>query len=189
MNLLLAFELADKLLVKNELDIAQKIQTELVPKTPPEIANYELAFHYESAKEVGGDYLDFVSRPDEGKTFLILGDVSGKGIAAALYVVRVQAIIHQLMESFISLKDMLINLKKYFSHNLRKEFFLTLVVAEIKKDSSISICRAGHNPIFLYDSIKQEVETIKPAGLAIGFNDKIMFEKVLEEISITPQCK
>jgi serine phosphatase RsbU (regulator of sigma subunit) len=187
-SLLLAFELADKLLVKNELEIAQKIQTELVPKFPPELNNFEISFHYEPAKEVGGDYLDFIELPEEGNTLIVLGDVSGKGIAAALYVVRVQAIIHLLVENFVSLKNTLLDLKKYFSHNLRKEFFLTLAAAEIKKDNSISICRAGHNPLFYYNSSKKEIETIKPAGLAIGFNDKVVFDKILEEITITPQA-
>jgi phosphoserine phosphatase RsbU/P len=187
-NLLLAFELADKLLVKNELEIAQKIQAELVPKFPPELKNYEISFHYEAAKEVGGDYLDFITRPEEGRTFVILGDVSGKGIAAALYVVRVQAIMHQLVENFVSLRNTIIDLKKYFSHNLRKEFFITLAAAEIRADNSIAICRAGHNPLFFYDNAKNEIETIKPAGLAIGFNDKIVFEKILEEITITPRA-
>lgn len=188
LNLLLAFELADKLLVKNEIEIAQKIQMELVPKSPPVMANFDISFHYESAKEVGGDYLDFIVRPEEERTFIILGDVSGKGIAAALYVVRVQAIIHQLAENFLSLREIIIDLKKYFSHNLRKEYFLTLAAAEIKKDGSISICRAGHNPLFFYNSTKGEVETIKPAGLAIGFNDKTVFEKILEEITIIPKA-
>lgn len=186
-NLLLAFELADKLLVKNELEVAEKIQAELVPKQPPVLANYDLAFHYESAKEVGGDYLDLIKLPDSEKTILVLGDVSGKGIAAALYVVRVQAIIHQLVEKFVSLREMVIDLKKYFSHNLRREFFLTLVTAEVKEDNSINICRAGHNPVYYFNCAKKEFTIIQPAGLAIGFNDKAAFEKILEEITIKPE--
>ncbi len=186
-NLLLAFELADKLLVKNELEVAEKIQSELVPKVPPILGNYDLAFHYESAKEVGGDYLDFIKNTEGDKTFIVLGDVSGKGIAAALYVVRVQAIIHQLIEKFVSLKEMVIDLKRYFSHNHRREFFLTLVAAEINEDNTINICRAGHNPVFYFDSIKREFRTIQPAGLAIGFNDKTTFERILEEVTLTPQ--
>ncbi len=184
-NILLAFELADKLLVKNELEIAQKIQWELVPKAPPAIEGYEISFHYEPAKEVGGDYLDFVQSKESGSTYIIIGDVSGKGIAAALYVVRVQAIIHQLIESLTSLKGMIVDIRRYFSHNLRREFFLTLAVAEIKSGNSISLCRAGHNPVLYFNAASGQFEEIKPAGLAIGFNDKTVFEKVLEETSLT----
>lgn len=187
LTLLLAFELADKLLMRDELEIARKIQSELVPKSSPDIKDYSVSFHYEPAREVGGDYLDFIQRPDEDKTFLIVGDVSGKGIAAALYVVRVQAILHQVLENLQSLRDSIISLKKYFSHNLRREFFLTLAAAEIKNNGTISICRAGHNPVYFLRNGSPVPEELKPQGLALGFNDTVVFDKVLEEINITPE--
>jgi len=185
-NLLLAFELADKLLVKDELEVAQKIQAQLVPKVPPVIEGYEIAFHYESAKEVGGDYLDFISPLGSGKNFIVIGDVSGKGIAAALYVVRVQAIIHQLAENFTSLKNLVSDLKKYFSHNLRREFFLTMAAIQLNEDKSASLCRAGHNPVVYFSRSTNEITDLKPSGMAIGFNDTSMFDKVLQETSFIP---
>lgn len=186
-NLLLAFELADKLLVKNEIEVAQKIQLEMVPKAPPVINGYEISFHYEPAKEVGGDYLDFICTQDENNKLVVIGDVSGKGIAAALYVVRVQAIIHQLCLEFVSLKGLVTDLKKYFSHNLRKEFFLTIAVMQIKKDNSIALCRAGHNPPLHFKSTAKQINELRPQGLAIGFNDNSMFDKILEESEIIPE--
>ena len=187
MTLLLAFELADKLLMRDELEIARKIQSELVPKSSPVIEGYSISFHYEPAREVGGDYLDFIYRSDDEKTFLIVGDVSGKGIAAALYVVRVQAILHQVLLNLQSLRDSIISLKKYFSHNLRREFFLTLAAAEINKEGSVSICRAGHNPVYYLKNGADAPEELKPQGLALGFNDTVVFDKVLEEITIKPE--
>jgi len=183
-NLLLAFELADKLLMKNEFEVAQKIQESLAPKNSPLINNFDISFHYEPAREVGGDYLDFISIPEKEKTFIFIGDISGKGIAAALYVVRVQAIIHQLVENFASLIEIIINLRKYFSRNLRKEFFLTLAAAEIRNDKSVSICRAGHNAALHYKKRIMDIDVIKPGGIAIGFNDAAVFEKSLEEYEI-----
>ena len=131
LNLLLAFELADKLTAKSELDVARKIQSDLIPKHASKIYNYEIVSYYEPAHEVGGDYYDVIETPE--RAFLFIGDISGKGMAAALYMVRVQAILYLLLESLHSVKEIIIDLKKYFSKNLRREYFLTLTVHRSRK--------------------------------------------------------
>lgn len=184
LNLLLAFELADKLTVKDELSLARKIQSNLLPKDPPKIDNIEISTYYESAREVGGDYYDFMA--NEGKNYIVIGDISGKGMAAALYMVRVQAIIQFLVKQFDSLTDIIINLKKYFSQNLRKEFFLTLMIASIDAESRIRVCRAGHMPVLWFKSDDGLFEEINPKGIGIGLNDKGAFEKNLDEEEFKP---
>lgn len=185
MNLLLAFELADKLTAKDELDLARKIQADLIPKDPPENEFYEIAAYYESAREVGGDYFDFVIK-DNGKptTYFVIGDISGKGTPAALYMIRVQAILQMLILNFSTVKEILIDLKTYFSQKLRKEYFLTIILGEINSDGKISFCSAGHNPILYYRKKENTFEMINPKGIAIGFNDRGIFEKTLEEIEL-----
>jgi len=168
--LLLAFELADKLTAKNELEVARKIQFDLIPKNISRLEGFDVATFYEPAREVGGDYFDIIETPD--RTFIIVGDISGKGIAAALYMVRVQSIIYSLIDSYTEIKEIVINLKKYFSKNLRREFFLTLTIASIEKDGKIKITRAGHPPSFHYKSESREFLSLNPAGMGIGLNDK-----------------
>ena len=188
LNLLLAFELADKLSAKGELEIARKIQSDLIPKDPPQIPNYETAVYYESAREVGGDYFEVIkSTKIENKNYIIIGDISGKGMAAALYMVRVQAIINLLLNDHENVKDVVINLKKYFSKNLRKEYFLTLVAAGVESDGSINLCRAGHNPVLHYKKSSNEIVNLNPQGIGIGFNDKGVFEKTLEVLTVKPE--
>ena len=181
LNLLLAFELADKLTAKSELDVARKIQFDLIPKHSD---NYEIVSYYEPAREVGGDYYDVIETPEQ--SFLFIGDISGKGMAAALYMVRVQAILYLLLESFNSVKDILINLKKYFSKNLRREYFLTLTAASINKDGQITLARAGHLPAYWFKYDTKEIIAVCPQGMGIGLNDKGIFEKMLDEISFQP---
>jgi sigma-B regulation protein RsbU (phosphoserine phosphatase) len=185
-NLLLAFELADKLSAKGELDVARKIQSDLIPKHPATVFNYEIATYYEPAREVGGDYFDVIEQNE--KYYLTVGDISGKGMAAALYMVRVQSILHQLLNSLTDVKEIIIDLKKYFSKNLRREFFLTMSLASIEKDGSMRIVRAGHLPVIWYKSDKKEFEILNTTGLGIGLNDKGIFEKTLEEASIKPEA-
>lgn len=188
MNLLLAFELADKLTAKDELDLARKIQSDLIPKNPPKNDHFEISTYYESAREVGGDYFDFITKENgNSDTYFVIGDISGKGTPAALYMIRVQAILQMLTINFSKVKDILINLKKYFSRNLRKEYFLTIIAAKISAKGTVSVSSAGHNPILYFKSATDEFELINPKGIGIGFNDKGMFEKTLDEIKLRPK--
>ena len=80
---LLIFELADRVLVRDELEVARQLQRDLLPKAAPAIEGYELAFSYRSANTVGGDYYDFLPLPD-GRVALVSADASGHGMASAL---------------------------------------------------------------------------------------------------------
>ena len=186
-NLLLAFELADKLSAKGELDVARKIQSDLIPKHSEKISNYTIVSYYEPAREVGGDFFDVIE--GENRSYIFVGDISGKGMAAALYMVRVQSILHMLLETLTNIKDVVVNLKKYFSKNLRREYFLTLVTAAIDSDGTIELSRAGHLPVFWYKSNEKVFETICPQGIGIGFNDRGIFEKTLEIVNFKPMEK
>ncbi len=177
-NVLLAFEVADKLATKNELDLARKIQNTLLPQESPKNKNYSISFSYESAREVGGDYIDFFAK--KGNELIVIGDISGKGIAAALYMVRVQAILNLLTDTFDDLKEVVVNLKKYFSTKLSREFFLTLTAVKIFDDGKINMIRAGHPPILYFKKSSNEICEINSKGMGIGFNDKGLFEKTLE---------
>ena len=183
-NLLLAFELADKLSARGELDVARKIQSDLIPKHSPKIFNYSIVSYYEPAREVGGDYFDVIE--GEKRSYIFVGDISGKGMAAALYMVRVQSILHMLLETMSSIKEVVVNLKKYFSKNLRREYFLTLVTAAVNNDGTIELARAGHLPVYWFKAGTKEFDVICPRGIGIGFNDRGVFEKTLEVASFQP---
>lgn len=81
--LLLALELADRVLVRDELEVARQLQRELLPGSAPEIEGYRFAFSYRTANTIGGDYYDFLPVAD-GRLAVVIGDASGHGIAAGL---------------------------------------------------------------------------------------------------------
>ncbi len=186
LNILLAFELADKLTVKDDLELAQKIQSELLPKDKLELENYSIASFYEAAREVGGDYFDLI-KVDEDKKLLVVGDISGKGLAAALYMVKLQTILQLLTTEVSSSREVLIRLNELFSKKLSKGYFLTIVSACFESNGTISICRAGHTPVLHYRKKEDDFVELKPNGLGIGFNNQDMFEKTLEVKKITPE--
>ncbi len=179
-NLLLAFELADKLTAKDELTLARKIQDSLIPQKPPENKNYDISCFYESANDVSGDYFDFIPDKDKKLTFII-GDISGKGLPAALYMVRAQAIIHSLLNNFDNLRSVLNNLKTYFCENLQPGYFLTVTAAKIDDEGEIKFFRAGHTPALLYKSDENRFYDVSPKGMGIGLRDNGIFSDILEE--------
>jgi hypothetical protein len=81
--LLLALELADRIVIRDELEVARELQREILPHTPPAVPGYQFAFSYRTANTIGGDYYDFLPMPN-GRLALMVGDASGHGIAAGL---------------------------------------------------------------------------------------------------------
>lgn len=187
LNLLLAFELADKMNAKDELDVAREIQESILPQDPPCIPGFEIARFYETAKEVGGDYYDFLQKKEEETTTIVIGDISGKGMAAALYMIQVQAVFRLVMKNCTSPKEIMIRLNEQLKNIFRSNSFFTVSAATIKKDKTISFCRAGHLPLFYYKKSENSFNYLKPNGIGIGLRDNGIFEKVLEEIEIKPE--
>jgi len=184
LNILIAFELADKLIVKDDIVLAKKIQKSLMPQEPFNNEHFEIAAHSEAAREVGGDYFDIIESTKVEKTFVVIGDISGKGIAAALYMVRVQAILQFLIENFSDTKKITIELKKYFAKKLKRDYFLTMSLASIDKRGKVKFVRAGHSPLIHFKSESKDFCELNPTGIGIGFNDKGMFEKTLAEETV-----
>ena len=80
---LIVLELADRIVVRDELEVARELQHDLLPKRPPEVAGWEFIFSYRTANTIGGDYYDFIPLED-GRLAVVVGDASGHGIAAGL---------------------------------------------------------------------------------------------------------
>ncbi len=131
--LLIAFELADKLTAKDELSVAREIQRSLMPKEAPKNNFFEISFFTENAREVGGDYFDFIKLDeDKEKFFVIIGDVSGKGMAAALHMVQVQAILRNSAFNHSTPKEVLISMNRNLKRILPKGSFFTVYVSSFK---------------------------------------------------------
>lgn len=188
-NLLIAFELADKLTAKDELAVAREIQTALMPKNAPENSMFDIACYSEPAREVGGDYYDFICpETQKDKMYIVIGDISGKGMGAALYMVQVQAILKYLSNTFLSPKAILIALNKSLQNILRSDSFFTVSMASLEKDKcEIALSRAGHTPLIHYKAGISKAENITPVGLGVGLRDGGIFDKVLEEMVITTE--
>src|ERR1700675_3478994 len=133
--LLLSLELADKVTMKRDLEIAREIQAWLVPSTPPAIPNAEVAFYTRAQNSVAGDYYDAFYPLDDasvgGKLMLVMADVAGKSVPAALLMATLQASLRTIASEGLPLTQLATRLNHYAcAHSLGGQRFTTAVLAE-----------------------------------------------------------
>jgi len=164
---LLAMELADKLITKDELSIARDIQLSLQPTSDIKVPGYDLIAHSEAAKQVGGDYYDILTLPDSS-TLAMIGDVSGKGISSALYVVKMQTALQLFATETNDPRELLIRLNSHVYGQLKRNYFLSLFLVKLLSDGAVELCRAGHPPALLCRASDHSITWLKPNGIAVG---------------------
>ena len=164
---LLAMELADKLITKDELSVARDIQLSLQPTNDVKIPGYELIAYSEAAKQVGGDYYDILNLPDSS-TLAVIGDVSGKGISSALYVVKMQTALQLFAAETNDPRELLIRLNSHVYGQLKRNYFFSLLLVKLCSDGNVELCRAGHPPALLCRAIDNSITWLKPNGIAVG---------------------
>jgi hypothetical protein len=165
--LLLALELADRVTMKRDLEIARDIQRWLVPSQPPKIEGAEIAFATRPANTVSGDYYD--AFPRQGSVLLAVADVAGKSVPAALLMATIQASLRTLATTPAGLVDLVSGLNRYAcAHSLGGQRFTTAFIAEFDPaNGSLAYVSAGHNPPVLRRA-SGELERLEEGGLPLG---------------------
>lgn len=184
-NAFLYEELAEQQRLKHELDIARRIQIASLPQTTPRIEGLDIAGISIPAQEVGGDYFDYlngVSHDASDEITIIVGDVSGKGTSAALYMSKVQGIMRSLHDFGLSPRDLFIRANQVLFNDLEKTSFFTAVGAAFKsRRQSIALARAGHSPVFHFQAETGQVQIIVPKGIGLGLTGSEKFATELTE--------
>jgi sigma-B regulation protein RsbU (phosphoserine phosphatase) len=173
--------LAEQERLKHELAIARRIQLASLPQNTPQVEGLDIAGISIPALEVGGDYFDYLNGAPHEIT-VVVGDVSGKGTSAALYMSKVQGILRSLHGFGLSPRDLFIRANHLLCHDMEKKSFVTTIGADFDTLSRrVVMARAGHLPLFYYGVKKQGVEKITPKGLGFGLDDEGIFATELEE--------
>src|SRR2546425_2860074 len=169
--LLLPLELADKVTMKRDLEIAREIQTWLVPSQPPEVTGANIAFATRPQNSVAGDYYDaFYPDPeDREKLMVVIADVAGKSVPAALLMATLQASLRTIAVENAPLADLVARLNRYAcAHSLNGLRFTTAVLGEYNVASrKLTYVNAGHNAPILRRA-NGTVETLEAGGLPLG---------------------
>jgi len=162
--------------LKDSLAIAEEIQQGLLPDAPPEVPGYTFCAFERSCYSVGGDYYDFIVLPD-GRMWLAIADVAGKGYPAALTVANLQAMLHVLAAENVPFEKAVDYINKALCQTLAGGRFVTLFMAKLQPQShSLLWLNAGHVPPMLLT--KSGVERLHASTPPLG---------LLPEIGIEPQ--
>jgi serine phosphatase RsbU (regulator of sigma subunit) len=178
---LLLLELADKVIMKRDLEIAREIQSWLVPSQPPEVPGADIAFTTRPQNSVAGDYFDaFFPNPEAGgesRLMIVIADVAGKGIPAALLMATLQASLRTIAGDGAPLADLVARLNRYASaHSLHGERFTTAVLAEYHPETRLlTYVNAGHNPPILR-RVNGTLEKLEVGGLPLGIHSPSTYE-------------
>jgi len=157
----------DRERLERELALASEIQQRFQPTAPPIVPGYELQGISFPCYEIGGDYYDFIER-DDGRLVIALGDVSGKGTAAALLMSSLHAAVHAQSASHDSLVGTISAVNRYLADNIPSNRFVTLFYAELDPQSgALSFLNAGHNPPLIVHAAGT-VEQLASGGLPLG---------------------
>lgn len=163
-------------MIEEELNFATDIQTNLLPKLNPQIDGFDIAGKSIPAKEVGGDYYDFIPI-DENKNVICLGDISGKGMPAAMLMANLQATLRGQALFTSSAGECLTRANKLLYRSTDLQKFATLFYGILETTESIfHFSNAGHNPPFLIDSAKK-ITRLTKGGTVLGFLEDYQFEE------------
>jgi sigma-B regulation protein RsbU (phosphoserine phosphatase) len=153
--------------MERELELATEIQQTFQPSAPPLMDDYEFQGISFSCYEIGGDYYDFISLHDK-KMMIALGDVSGKGTAAALLMSSLHAAIHAQVTARTSLHQMVKSVNQYLADNTPTNRFVTLFIAELDPETgNLNYINAGHNPPIM-GRADGRVEELESGGFPLG---------------------
>jgi serine phosphatase RsbU (regulator of sigma subunit) len=158
---------AQRTRLAQELEMARNVQASLIPKQMPAVAGFDIAAAWQAAFEVAGDFYDGFELAN-GKTAIVLGDVSGKGAPAALYMAMVRSLIRTESERYTSAADLLREVNRHLRTQGSSDMFVTVFFAVIDPDADrILYCNAGHDPPVLRRSCG-EVSRFPYGGHLLG---------------------
>lgn len=179
--MILMVELLEKSDVMREIDLARQIQMSLLPPTEMKKDTMEIYSFANTANEVGGDYVDMIET-DQG-TYVVIADVSGKGLTAALYMVRMQALVHLLIEkNHPSPRELFLELNNYVKSDAKDKTFVTACAAFFPNDKPYFLyARAGHNPPIYFNKEQDTIFELRSNGFALGMTHHDQLGEQLEE--------
>jgi sigma-B regulation protein RsbU (phosphoserine phosphatase) len=181
-------EAREKDRLQYELQIAREVQLSLLPRSIPQIPGFQVAAKLETANEVGGDFYDLISL-NESRYLFTIGDVSGKGSSAALYMAQCMSLIRYTRQ-FTSDPDKICSrLNDYFASTITdRQIFVTIIVGIIDAQAkTVQFVRAGHaEPLILVGNNGEKCNFVHSSGLGVGLTKNgTLFESMLQVTEIS----
>ena len=181
--LLLLLELKDKLDLKGDLEIARQIQFGLVPSTPFQQGTIVIHCSMRPANTVGGDYYDIIDLGGD-RIGVVIADVAGKGMPAALLMALLQGSLHTLVTAGLRGTELVSKLNAYLCKSIPASSLVTLFYGELDTSTGwLRYVNAGHNPPFLLRK-NQAMQRLMPTSLVLGVTETTTYEAEETELGV-----
>jgi serine phosphatase RsbU (regulator of sigma subunit) len=180
---------AEKKRLEEELRIAHEIQMSLLPQGPLKAPGLRVTALCVPAREVGGDYYDFLPL-EGGRVGVLIADVAGKGTSAALYMAELKGLVLALSRVHTSPRALLVAANRLIAEHLDARSFITMTYAVVDvRQRTMTYARAGHTPLIYVpggEGEERHARILAPDGLVLGLkiDDGATFERLLEEDTI-----
>jgi serine phosphatase RsbU (regulator of sigma subunit) len=166
----------DKQRIQQGLEVARDIQRSLLPRGGLQLDGLDIHGLYEACEETSGDYFDYIRRSG-GRLGLVVGDVSGHGVGAALVMSTARALLRAFAATTAPPAELVTRLNRFLSDDIETGRFMTLFYGEVAlEERQLTYVRAGHNEPLLYRAARDGFDELDVGGIALGVIDDFKFE-------------
>src|SRR5450432_4217508 len=183
-NAIIYSEANEKKRLDHDLQIARDIQRILLPSQPPPIEGFDIAGINIPARQVSGDYFDYI-KVDEDRLGVVIADVSGKGVPASLIMAICRSVLRAEARLSQSPAEVLRKVNRQLYPDIKEDMFISMAYVILDhKNAAVTLSRGGHDAPLLYRAATGEVSALKPPGMALGVDSGDVFDRITGDISV-----
>ncbi|MCZ6530479.1 MAG: SpoIIE family protein phosphatase [Chloroflexi bacterium] len=172
----------DKGRMERELSMARTVQTGLIPEEIPELKGWQFAASWLPAREVAGDFYDFIATDDEGMG-LVIADVTDKGMGAALFMALTRSMVRASLEEAASPAEAITKANRLICANSSSAMPVTFFYGRVgPEDGEMVYVNAGHNPPLIYRADSGTFEELGRTGILLGVDESLVLEQGTAEL-------
>jgi sigma-B regulation protein RsbU (phosphoserine phosphatase) len=183
-NAIVYSEVNEKKRLDHDLELARDIQRILLPSTSPDIAGFEISGINIPARQVSGDYFDYI-KVDDQHFGIVIADVSGKGVPASLIMAMCRSVLRSQAPSNPSPADVLRKVNRQLFPDMKEDMFISMAYVILDHPANqVSLARAGHDAPLLYTARDRKVIKVNPPGMALGVDSGSVFDRLTRNFTV-----
>ena len=183
-NAIVYSEANEKKRLDHDLQIARDIQRILLPSKAPATEGFEIAGTNIPARQVSGDYFDYI-KVDDDRLGVVIADVSGKGVPASLIMAICRSVLRAEAPLKRSPAEVLRKVNRQLYPDIKEDMFISMAYVILDhKNAAVTLSRGGHDAPLLYRAATGEISVLKPPGMALGVDSGDVFDRITGDISV-----
>jgi sigma-B regulation protein RsbU (phosphoserine phosphatase) len=183
-NAIIYSEANEKKRLDHDLEIARDIQRVLLPAEPPSVNGFEISGINVPARQVSGDYFDYI-KVDEERLGVAIADVSGKGVPASLIMAICRSVLRSQAAENPSPADVLRKVNRQLYPDIKEDMFISMAYLILDHArNGVTLARAGHDAPLLYKRASQTVTPLKPPGMVVGIDSGNVFDRITGDFPV-----